>query len=419
MQKTNAIEIIANTLSLIDLRLIDHGKNVAFLTHNAMKASGKYTEKEIDDMCLIALLHDIGAFKTDEINRLVTFDADNVWEHSIYGYLFIKSFSPLAYLAPAVLLHHASLRFMDTVPEPYRELAQILHIADRMEISSRFGNRDSWEFIRHFTRERSKIVSPDIMTLFFQNDFIDREEMWEYLSYAGQSRNDIDEYLKMLVLSIDFRSRHTVTHTVSTAKFSSLVAKLFSCSETEQSDIAIGALLHDIGKAGIPVGILEKPGRLNDKEMEVMQSHVLLTGQILRGRIDRQVERIACRHHEKLDGSGYPQGLFAQELTFPERIVAVTDILSALCGARSYKGVFPKDKVVPILTDMATQGLLDGLIVRKIVEHYDFLIEQTSKVNHPVTKHYDQLSSDYADILERIMAMQATGDFQLRPFCDA
>jgi HD-GYP domain-containing protein (c-di-GMP phosphodiesterase class II) len=419
MQKTNAIEIIANTLSLIDLRLIDHGKNVAFFTYNAMRASGKYTEKEIDDMCLIALLHDIGAFKTDEINRLVTFDADNVWEHSIYGYLFIKSFSPLAYLAPAVLLHHASLQFMDTVPEPYRELAQILHIADRMEISSRFGKRDSWEFIRHFTRERNNTVSADVMALFFQNDdFIDREEMWEYLSYAGQSRNDIDEYLKMLVLSIDFRSRHTVTHTVSTAEFSSLAAQLFSCSGKEQSDIAIGALLHDIGKAGIPVEILEKPGRLDDKEMEIMQSHVLLTGQILRGRIDRRVERIACRHHEKLDGSGYPQGLCAQELTFPERIVSVTDILSALCGARSYKDVFPKDRVVPILTNMAAQGLLDGSIVQKIVEHYDFLIERTAMVSHPVTKHYDQLSSDYADILERITAMQATGDFHLRTFCD-
>jgi HD-GYP domain-containing protein (c-di-GMP phosphodiesterase class II) len=418
MQKINAIEIIANTLGMIDLRLIDHGRNVALFTYSAMKATGKYTEKEMDDMCLIALLHDIGAFKTEEISRLVTFDADNSWEHSVYGYLFIKCFSPLAYLAPAVLFHHTSPQFMDTVPQPYRELAQILHLADRMEISSRFGGKVASDFLGFFASKQKNLFPADIIALFSQNDgLIDRDEMWDRLCQTGQDRNDIDEYLKMLVLSIDFRSRHTVTHTVATAEFSRLTASLFSCSPAEQADISVGAILHDVGKAGIPVEILENPGRLNDQEMRIMKSHVLLSKQILRGCVSERVGRIACRHHEKLDGSGYPQGLLAPELTFAERIVCVTDILSALCGARSYKDVFPKEKVVSILTGMAEQGLLDGVIVQKIVEQYDFLTEQTSRISLPVTKHYEELSSECINMLESISDMQASGNYQLKSFC--
>ncbi|MDR1472181.1 MAG: HD domain-containing protein [Synergistaceae bacterium] len=419
MQQTNAIEIIARTLSMIDLRLIDHGRNVALFTCNAMRAAGKYTEKEIDDMCLIALFHDIGAFKTEEISRLVAFDAENSWEHSIYGYLFIKRFSPLAHLAPVVLLHHTSPRFMDTVPEPYRELAQILHIADRMEISSRFGGHSAGDLVRYFADERDKLISSGLVSLFSRNEgSIDRDEMWNRICHAAHSRSDIEDYLKMLVLSIDFRSRHTVTHTVSTAEFSGLMAELFSLRRRERACIAIGALLHDIGKAGIPVEILEKPGCLDSQETEIMRSHVPLTEQLLRGRVDERVERIACRHHEKLDGSGYPQGLCAPELTFAERVVAVTDILSALCGARSYKDVFPKERVVSILTDMSARGKLDGRIVRKIVDSYDFLMERTALVSDPVTRHYEQLASEYDHMLESISDMRETGNFQLAPFCD-
>jgi HD-GYP domain-containing protein (c-di-GMP phosphodiesterase class II) len=413
MENTNIIDIIAHTLSLMDIRLIDHGKNAALFTYNAMKNTRKYTEKEISDMCLIAILHDIGAFKTEEISRLMVFDADDVWEHSIYGYLFIKKFSPLAYLAPVVLFHHASIKFLDSVSPYYRDLAQILHIADRMEIFSRFGGVSTSEFIRYFVKSGDAAYSEALLPLFFDNDdFADRDELWQYLCRMQQSRRDISEYLKMVVLSIDFRSRHTVSHTVATAELSRLVAHIFRCSQEDITDIATGALLHDLGKAGIPVEILENPGRLSEEEMEIMKSHVLLTEQILHGRVVERIERIACRHHEKLDGSGYPNGLGAQEMAFEERLVAVTDILSALCGARSYKGVFPKEKVLSILSGMVGGGLLDASIVQKIVEHYDFLMGETDRITRPVTLNYDKLLSEYKAMLEHIDAMKASNDFQ-------
>jgi putative nucleotidyltransferase with HDIG domain len=382
-----------------------------------MKAAGQYSEKEINDMCLLALVHDIGAFKTEEISRLVAFDSENAWEHSIYGYLFIKNFSPLFYLAPVILFHHTSLKFMNSIPPYYRDLAQILHIADRLEILYRGGKKEKNQIIQYFTPQQNAIFSADILPLFYKHqDFSERDEFWQKLCHIGQSRGDIDEYLKMLVLSIDFRSRHTVNHTVATAELSRLIAGLFHLSAEDVQHIRDGALLHDIGKAGIPAEILENPGRLNQREMEIMKTHILLTGQILKGRVSEKVERIAFRHHEKLNGSGYPDRLTASHLTFPERLVAVADILSALSGARSYKKVFPKDNVVAILTAMSAEGQLDAAIVQKIVENYDFLIQETALATHPVTQNYDKLALEYGNLLTSIGAMQSRKDFQFTSF---
>jgi HD-GYP domain-containing protein (c-di-GMP phosphodiesterase class II) len=164
-------------------------------------------------------------------------------------------------------------------------------------------------------------------------------------------------------------------------------------------------LLHDLGKVAIPVEILENPGRLNDQEMEIMRRHVVFTGQILRGRVDERLERIAFRHHEKLDGSGYPLGLRGEDLTFEERLVAITDILSALCGARSYKNAFPKAKALAILSDMAGSGLVDAVITQNIIDNYDFLVKEIEKATLPVTANYDNLLTEYRRMREHITAM--------------
>ena len=102
-----------------------------------------------------------------------------------------------------------------------------------------------------------------------------------------------------------------------------------------------GSLLHDIGKIVIPLSILEAPRRLTDEEMRIMKAHVVITGKILEGIMDERIVNVAYRHHEKLDGTGYPQGLRAEDLSQLERIVAVGDILSALYSKRSYKDSFP------------------------------------------------------------------------------
>ena len=95
----------------------------------------------------------------------------------------------------------------------------------------------------------------------------------------------------------------------------------------------------------IPLDILESPGRLEEKDMRVMRAHVRITEMILSGLVDEEVLEIAARHHEKLDGTGYHKGLTEKDLTLPQQIAAVADMLSALYGKRSYKDSFDSGKI--------------------------------------------------------------------------
>jgi HD-GYP domain-containing protein (c-di-GMP phosphodiesterase class II) len=199
---------------------------------------------------------------------------------------------------------------------------------------------------------------------------------------------------------------------VATAELSRLIADFFGLPAREVKRITAGALLHDLGKAGIPLEILENPGRLDDREMAVMKTHILLTKEALEGNVSEKIERIAFRHHERLDGSGYPLGLKGAAISFPERIVMVADILSALSGVRSYKRSFPKGHVLAILGEMAEDGKIDPLIVRKIAENYDCLIHKTTLLTKPITESYDRLSADYARLLECASAMRDARDFR-------
>jgi len=118
--------------------------------------------------------------------------------------------------------------------------------------------------------------------------------------------------------------------------------------------------LHDIGKVGIPDAILLKPGKLTDKEFEIIKRHTLLGGDAIRA-IETQIEgksflkmgrQIAYNHHEKWDGSGYPAGLKGEDIPLSARIVALADVYDALTTERFYKRAYTHDKSRQIIISL-------------------------------------------------------------------
>ena len=204
-------------------------------------------------------------------------------------------------------------------------------------------------------------------------------------------------YLKMVICTIDFRSRHTVTHTMTTTSISYELALRMGMSEREITSIVRGALLHDLGKIGIPVEILEYPGRLSPQAMHIMRTHVNITEEILGTDVDETTKRIALRHHEKLDGSGYPGKLAGRDLTKGERIVAVADIVSALTGTRSYKDAYPKEKVVSIIEGMRRENTIDAECVSCMVADYEGIMEHTLQRCQPILDAYYNIKREYLE----------------------
>jgi PAS domain S-box-containing protein len=146
--------------------------------------------------------------------------------------------------------------------------------------------------------------------------------------------------------AMDLRDRDTEGHTLRVTEMTERLARAFGLSEAEIVNIRRGALLHDIGKMGVPDSILHKPGKLNDEEWEIMRRHpqyaydMLMPITYLRPALD-----IPYCHHEKWDGTGYPRGLKGEQIPLAARVFAVVDVWDALTNDRPYRPAWPVNRV--------------------------------------------------------------------------
>jgi HD-GYP domain-containing protein (c-di-GMP phosphodiesterase class II) len=154
-----------------------------------------------------------------------------------------------------------------------------------------------------------------------------------------------DETLEGWSHALDLRDRETEGHTQRVAEMTVRISRTLNMSEEEIVQLRRGALLHDIGKMGVPDAILNKPASLTESEWSVMHKHPVLAYQLLYLiRYLRPAIDIPYCHHEKWDGSGYPRGLKGEEIPLSARIFAVVDVWDALCSDRPYRPAWPTEK---------------------------------------------------------------------------
>ncbi|MGA7181011.1 MAG: HD domain-containing phosphohydrolase [Thiobacillaceae bacterium] len=148
------------------------------------------------------------------------------------------------------------------------------------------------------------------------------------------------ETLLRLARAGEYRDQDTGFHIIRMAKYARAIAEELRLTAMECDEIESSAPMHDIGKIGIPDHILLKPASLTDEENLIMRRHPILGYEILADSPSRYLQMgaiIALGHHEKFDGTGYPQGLSGQAIPLPARIVAVADVFDALTSVRPYK----------------------------------------------------------------------------------
>ena len=399
------LHIISNMLKMQNAKLLDHGSRVGYLVAKMLETKG-LSEKEILEGYLLGLLHDIGAYKTEEINKLIEFETKNVWEHSIYGYLILDLAEIMEEKADVILYHHIPWEKIKELSDDKKELANLIFLADRVEIYL----RSKHEPIAMDLLKKHSLYSDDNLELFFaaeqkydlqkrllDGSFINDTE--KYLYRAEFPEEELKKWIRMVAFLIDFRSESTVTHTITMVSASISIAKQMGLGKQQLDEIYTGAYIHDLGKIAIPLEILEKPGKLTFDEMEVMKTHILLTGNIIRGHVSDNVYKIAIRHHEKVNGEGYPYGIKAEELTLAEKIVAVADIYSALSGKRSYKEKFEKDKIISIMKQMAEREQIDKEVVNVLVENFE-------EIANNVAEECEELLHNYIYLKERYRYIQ-------------
>ena len=157
------------------------------------------------------------------------------------------------------------------------------------------------------------------------------------------------EIVQRLGLAAEYKDNETGRHVIRMSHYARILGLALGMGETEAEDLLHAAPMHDVGKIGIPDSILRKPGPLDADEWKIMRSHAAIGGEII-GRhahgMLAMAHDLAVTHHEKWDGSGYPNGLAGERIPLVGRIVAIADVFDALTSARPYKEAWPVGRAV-------------------------------------------------------------------------
>jgi PAS domain S-box-containing protein len=199
-------------------------------------------------------------------------------------------------------------------------------------------------------------------------DITERKESQVALQRAHTDLQEAyDKTIEGWVLALDLRDRETEGHTQRVTEITVKLARLLGCTEEEIVHVRRGALLHDMGKMGIPDEILQKPGPLTDEEWKVMRKHPLYAYQMLSPiNYLNQALIIPYYHHERWDGSGYPHGLKGEELPLFARFFAIVDVWDALSSDRPYRKPMPPYEIIDYLKKESGR-LFDPYIIEKFL----------------------------------------------------
>jgi putative two-component system response regulator len=160
-----------------------------------------------------------------------------------------------------------------------------------------------------------------------------------------------------LGLTIEARDSYTHGHCERLATYATALGKRLGVGAADLVSLRRGGFLHDVGKVAVPDAVLLKPGRLTDEEFQLIQKHPVVGSNLCAElRLLADVQPIVRSHHERPDGSGYPDGLRGEDIPPLARIMSVVDVFDALTTARPYKQPFPRDEAFRILRESARKG---------------------------------------------------------------
>ena len=199
---------------------------------------------------------------------------------------------------------------------------------------------------------------------------------WEALTRIQallEVKRYIDEQARSVLLSlahsIDAKDPKTIGHSERLADYAVLLGTSLELSDEDLETLRVACLLHDIGKIGVPEAILSKPGPLTPEERLVMNQHPIIGENICAPlKALHHVLPMIRHHHERMDGSGYPDGLRGFRIPLKARILQIADIYDALVNERPYRAALSRDEALSVLIEEARRGWLDTWLVRRFCD---------------------------------------------------
>lgn len=375
----------------------NYGKRVAYMSVCMAEKMG-VSDDALRDLAACALLHDNAL--TQYINEEFYSDISNIdtlkvssdditprqlGMHCIYGEKNLGKYPFKTGVKDVILYHHEEADGSGPFEKKWTEVplfARIIHFSDMLDAFCKAQKFDEDVFNKavHFIeKNKDKRFDSEVTKMFF--DAFDKDEFsrlgdehieeyfWEKVpcEKSFYSFNVLKDLADLFAKIIDYKSEFTSRHSLGVARTASKISEIMGYDKVICDKMYLAGTLHDVGKIAIGNEILEKPARFTDEEFAKMKNHAGYTYMIL-SKVDgfEEIRDIAAFHHERLDGSGYPFGKMADELTTLQRIMACADIYQALTEKRPYKDGMNHDKACEILKDMADKNWIDKNITEVI-----------------------------------------------------
>ncbi|MCR5654413.1 MAG: HD domain-containing protein [Lachnospiraceae bacterium] len=407
----NIVLLTEDLLKLIDARLVKHGLKVGYVFYRLLEKKGGYEKFELAEWATLGTLHDIGAFETENTKDFKKYELKNVRPHSIYGFLFLKNLSPFGDRAKTLLYHHIDYKKMEGLDYAYRTEAEYLAFAEAFDVyrdmlEDRFsldlmkqhvGTRYSPEAFKHFMElEETEHISEKI------DDGSFYDELDHILNYVMFTNEEKENYLRLLMYCMGFASKTKVVDSVTSIFVCDELAERLGFDKDEKEKLYYGALLHDIGMLAIPRDIIESARKLTPEEFDMMKSHVQLSEDILANRMDEECLKIAVAHHERLDGSGYPRGMYEGELNQSQKVLQVADIVTGLTGERPHKAPCTKEQTIEILRKEEKGGRISKEVTDTLILSYDEIMRKAKMESEESLTLYKKMSKQFESVKAKL-----------------
>lgn len=384
-----AIYSLSDALDLVGVTHIHHGKRVAYMATGIGKHLG-WDGARLDDLFQAAILHDSGVSRTMVHANLAQMAWENEAEHCRLGAELMKECPMLAPLSSTILHHHSHWSDLEKadLPQEVKLRANCIYLADRVDVMSlgwMVGGQDILlgkdEIRRAMLERRGNWFAPQLVDAFM--DVSRSEAFWfmlesdnvsasltNWLSHDRDRSMEFDELRSLVhVFSriVDAKSPFTREHSDGVAGLARYLGERFGLPLKTCELLELVGLLHDIGKLRVPDELLDKPGELDEAESYVLRRHSFDTYSILRNiRGLEPVSLWALQHHERMDGSGYPNHTLGRDLSLEARIVAVADVFQALAQDRPYRKALAQHVIMALLKVEADAGKLDAEVVAMV-----------------------------------------------------
>lgn len=406
----NIFLLTRDTLKLIDKRIMKHGSRTGYIFYKMLQQRGGYEKFEMAELVMLATLHDIGAYKTDDVSDLRQFEIKNYMPHSIYGFLFLKYLSPMEEKSKILLYHHVDYMQMKDIVYTYKDEAAFLGLAEKVDIYKEVLG-DKFQ-ISLFEKYRGTKYSEEALMLLEkameEDDIFERirteeyeEELDDLMNYIMFTNEEKRRYMEMLMYCLGLCSQDRVVDSVTSICICEELAIRLYLDEKETEKLYYGALIHDIGMLAIPKNIIGVKRTLNSEETRIMRTHVEISEKILKNRLDQDVLDIVTAHHERLDGSGYPRGIKDVSMNLSQKILQVADTVTGLVNERIYKQVSEKEDVIALLKDGADKKHFSGQVVDTMVLFYDDIMEKVQIESGQILLLHKKLERQYELVSEK------------------